>query len=196
MFKRRFSTGTGIDALLEGGVEGGRALLVTGRPGTGKTLIALSYLNEGIKMDEDCLYLMFRPIPLRTLLLGARSLPRLAPLLDSDRPIFYDMADPERSSGLERLPSANRVVMDHPDALSLQGVPDWGRRLAMAINSLREEGAGIIVTTFNERSPLLYICDDVLEMDAVEGRMTARHLGWPHPNGRTAREEEAGEWMR
>lgn len=193
---KTFSTGTGIDALLGGGVEAGRALLVTGRPGTGKTLIALSFLNEGIKNDEDCLYLMFRPIPLRNLLLRARSLPSMEPLLGSDRPVFYDMADPERSPGLEGLPAADRVVIDHPDALSLQGIPDWGRRSALAINALRDEGAGIMVTTYDERSPMLYICDDVLEMEMEEGRMTACLLGWPHPNGRIAREEEAGEWMR
>ncbi|MDG6225819.1 MAG: ATPase domain-containing protein [Candidatus Thermoplasmatota archaeon] len=196
MGMRTFSTGTGIDALLGGGVEGGRALLVTGRPGTGKTLIALAYLNEGIVKDEECLYLMFRPVPLRTLLRGARAVARLTPLLDSDQAIFYDMSDPERSPGIEGLPAADRVVMDHPDALSLHGVPDWGWRLAMTINALRDEGAGIIVTTFDERSQMLYICDDVLEMEREEGRMTARHLGWPHPNGRIAREEEAGKWMR
>ena len=49
----RVPTGiAGLDALLEGGFPKGRSILVTGEPGTGKTIFALQFLYEGLKRGE------------------------------------------------------------------------------------------------------------------------------------------------
>lgn len=42
----------GLDPLLEGGFPRGRSILVTGEPGTGKTIFALQFLYAGLKGGE------------------------------------------------------------------------------------------------------------------------------------------------
>src|SRR5690242_6226907 len=51
------STGnTGLDDILGGGFDADRVYLVEGRPGTGKTTLALQYLLEGVPRGERSLY--------------------------------------------------------------------------------------------------------------------------------------------
>ncbi|MCI4319206.1 MAG: hypothetical protein L3K23_03615 [Thermoplasmata archaeon] len=45
----------GLDRMLGGGLIPGRPYLVTGGSGSGKTLLALSFLLEGLRRDEDVL---------------------------------------------------------------------------------------------------------------------------------------------
>jgi len=53
----RVSTGvTGLDQLLEGGFPKGRSVLVTGEPGTGKTVMALQFLADGLDHGEKGVY--------------------------------------------------------------------------------------------------------------------------------------------
>ena len=54
----RISTGSvGLDNILGGGFDGNRLYLYEGRPGTGKTTIALQFLLEGIRQGERVLYI-------------------------------------------------------------------------------------------------------------------------------------------
>lgn len=46
----------GLDTLLEGGFPKGRSILVTGEPGTGKTILALQFLAEGLARGEKAIY--------------------------------------------------------------------------------------------------------------------------------------------
>jgi circadian clock protein KaiC len=51
------STGiTGLDHLLQGGLTPNRMYLIEGRPGTGKTTLAIQFLLEGRDRGERCLY--------------------------------------------------------------------------------------------------------------------------------------------
>jgi circadian clock protein KaiC len=53
----RVSTGNpGLDGLLEGGFPKGRSVLVTGEPGTGKTIMALQFLADGLARGEKGIY--------------------------------------------------------------------------------------------------------------------------------------------
>jgi circadian clock protein KaiC len=53
----RVSTGiTGLDRILEGGFPKGRSVLVTGEPGTGKTIMALQFLADGLAHGEKGIY--------------------------------------------------------------------------------------------------------------------------------------------
>jgi circadian clock protein KaiC len=53
----RISTGiAGLDRILEGGFPKGRSVLITGEPGTGKTIMALQFLAEGLAHGEKCIY--------------------------------------------------------------------------------------------------------------------------------------------
>ena len=47
----------GLDEVLGGGVLPGRSYLVLGQPGSGKTILALQWLNEGLRRGENVLYL-------------------------------------------------------------------------------------------------------------------------------------------
>src|SRR5690242_18634240 len=51
------STGSdGLDDILGGGFDADRVYLIEGRPGTGKTTLALQFLLEGVRRGEPCLY--------------------------------------------------------------------------------------------------------------------------------------------
>jgi circadian clock protein KaiC len=59
-FKERVKTGIdGLDRMLSGGVFRGSSTLVTGNAGTGKTTLALHFINEGAKTGEKGLYITF-----------------------------------------------------------------------------------------------------------------------------------------
>lgn len=54
----RISTGnSGLDDILMGGLDADRMYLYEGRPGTGKTTIALQFLMEGVRHGERVLYI-------------------------------------------------------------------------------------------------------------------------------------------
>jgi len=56
----RVKTGiSGLDNLLEGGFPKGYCVLVSGTPGTGKTIFGLQYLCNGAKEGEKGLYISF-----------------------------------------------------------------------------------------------------------------------------------------
>src|SRR6201997_239327 len=48
--------GSGLDNILGGGLDADRVYLIEGRPGTGKTTLALQFLLEGVRNGERCLY--------------------------------------------------------------------------------------------------------------------------------------------
>lgn len=53
----RIPTGiAGLDPLLEGGFPQGRSILITGEPGTGKSIFALQFLREGLNRNEKGIF--------------------------------------------------------------------------------------------------------------------------------------------
>ena len=57
MMAERLSTGVeGLDEVLHGGLLPGQAYLLRGRPGAGKTTLALQFLMEGVRRGESALY--------------------------------------------------------------------------------------------------------------------------------------------
>lgn len=57
---------TGIDTLdmaLDGGLPTTRATLLTGTPGTGKSTLAMQFLQEGLANDERCLFISTEQTP-------------------------------------------------------------------------------------------------------------------------------------
>src|SRR5204863_5038853 len=50
------SGSTGLDDILGGGFDADRVYLIEGRPGTGKTTLALQFLLAGVRNGERCLY--------------------------------------------------------------------------------------------------------------------------------------------
>lgn len=57
MAEQRVSTGVeGLDEITGGGLVANRAYLVSGEPGTGKTILCMQYILEGIKKGEKGVY--------------------------------------------------------------------------------------------------------------------------------------------
>ncbi|MCS7116354.1 MAG: KaiC domain-containing protein [Nitrososphaerales archaeon] len=53
----RLSTGIReLDRILGGGVPRGFFVAITGEPGTGKTICCISFINEGVRCDDRCIY--------------------------------------------------------------------------------------------------------------------------------------------
>ncbi len=60
ILKNRVSTGIpGFDKLIQGGFPQGSSILVSGGPGTGKTIFAMQYLVQGALKNEKGLYVTF-----------------------------------------------------------------------------------------------------------------------------------------
>jgi len=60
----RISTGCkSLDKMLNGGLFESRPYLITGKPGTGKTMLCLRFLLDGIERGEDCLYVTIDETP-------------------------------------------------------------------------------------------------------------------------------------
>lgn len=60
----RVTTGiAGLDEMLRGGLVPGTAVLVRGAPGTGKTLMGLQYLVEGVRNNEPGMLISFEEFP-------------------------------------------------------------------------------------------------------------------------------------
>jgi len=56
--EKRISTGLpGLDPLLQGGYPKGHVILLSGTPGTGKTIACLQFLDAGISLNESVLYI-------------------------------------------------------------------------------------------------------------------------------------------
>lgn len=45
-----------VDELLKGGIPRGFMVAVTGEPGTGKTILCIQYVNQGVKEGDRCIY--------------------------------------------------------------------------------------------------------------------------------------------
>src|SRR5512139_2274856 len=90
-----YDTGTGLDRLLGGGIQPGKALIVSGPPGAGKSLIGLMFLSRGMERGENGLYVSFSRLPLSSTLVEARRYPRFKGLLASEEPLFMASRDPD-----------------------------------------------------------------------------------------------------
>ncbi|MDI6806700.1 MAG: ATPase domain-containing protein, partial [Candidatus Aenigmarchaeota archaeon] len=54
---KRIKSGiNGLDKLIEGGFPEGSVILVSGAPGTGKTLFGLQFIYQGAKANEPGVY--------------------------------------------------------------------------------------------------------------------------------------------
>jgi len=47
----------GLDTILKGGIRQGASVLITGPPGTGKTIMAIQFIVEGAKRNEPSIYI-------------------------------------------------------------------------------------------------------------------------------------------
>lgn len=55
--EERISTGLGLDSAIGGGFPAHSTILLSGGPGTGKTILGISFLAEGLRNGENCVYI-------------------------------------------------------------------------------------------------------------------------------------------
>ena len=64
MMRERITTGVrGLDEMLRGGLPRGRSTFVVGPTGSGKTTLALQFALEGVRLEEETLYVSFEENP-------------------------------------------------------------------------------------------------------------------------------------
>ncbi len=99
----RVKTGIeGFDPLIGGGLIKGRSYLVSGEPGTGKTIFCLQYILNGIKEGESGIFVSIDEKPAH-LVTDAESLGwRLQPHLDSQSLQILDVSSYFRETRLEK----------------------------------------------------------------------------------------------
>src|ERR1700733_10398628 len=103
------STGShGLDDILGGGFDADRVYLVEGRPGTGKTTLALQFLLEGVRRGEPCLYF--------TLSETKRELRSIGSLHDK-KPTIFDVFEPAPQEA--SLDPDQELTLFHPAELEL-----------------------------------------------------------------------------
>lgn len=104
----------GFNKLLYGGFPQGRAYLISGEPGTGKTIFSLQYLLAGIKLGEKCIYISIDEKP-EHIILDAEALGwNLKPLLENGQLQIIDVTTyfgSSKNNEKEAL-NVNKVVDD------------------------------------------------------------------------------------
>jgi KaiC domain protein len=191
MATKRIKTGVpGLDEMLQGGLPEGHIVLLMGSFGTGKTTLALQFLMEGLRNDENCIFISLEE-------------DKDSVLKNSDS-FGWDLSEPiaEKKLGLFKLePSdakttitrirselpkfvksfgAKRVVIDSVSLLNMM-FPDDSERRANLFNLcqlLRSTGATSILTAEvkdeNPRSSrdglAEYTADGVLLLQSDENR--------------------------
>lgn len=70
---KRINTGIkGLDRLMQGGIPKGSPILVSGSPGTGKTILGLQFLYYGAKNNEPGIYITFEE-PKESIIIAAEN---------------------------------------------------------------------------------------------------------------------------
>jgi circadian clock protein KaiC len=160
---RRVPTGSDdLDRICGGGLFKGSANLVSGASGTGKTLMASSFLDAGLAAGERCLLLGFEEGREQFLRNAGSWGKDFAPALDGGR-LHIESLYPEVHSLEEHLMRIkdlldrfrpDRMVVDSLTALERQGGGREFREFVIALTAAAKERGGITVL-FTATSPSL-----------------------------------------
>ena len=142
-----------LDDMLGGGLPRGYSLLVAGPSGSGKSILAASFLAEGARAGETGVVAAFEQHPSRS-----RN-PLLVDLIASDRVGLIDSREPDLSidevvllilTEVRRL-NASRVVLDSLSGFELSLAPsfraDFRESLLGLVTSLARVGVTVLMTS-------------------------------------------------
>ena len=154
VLRERARTGvSGLDEMLGGGLPRGYSLLVAGPSGSGKSLLAASFLAEGARLGETGVIAAFEQKP------GRARNPVLAGLLASGQVLVVESAAVDLSIEevvgllLARIHAcgASRVVIDSLSGFELALAPsfqaDFRESLARMVASLARAGVTVLMTS-------------------------------------------------
>jgi circadian clock protein KaiC len=154
MAESRVRTGVNVlDDMLGGGLPRGYSMLVAGPSGSGKSILAATFLAEGVRCGENGVMAAFEPQP-------HRSRNRVvADLVDSGRVAMVDSSAPDLSIdeivllllGEIRRLDASRVVVDSLSGFELALAPtfrdDFRESLARMVSALASTGVTVLMTS-------------------------------------------------
>jgi circadian clock protein KaiC len=186
---RRISTGVpGLDALMHGGLPQGHTMLMVGPTGSGKTIVATRFLQEGARLGEKGVALYFekgtprlRNAELAEMVQRGDVTVVESRLLD----LTVDELIDEMMKTLERT-GATRLVIDSLSEFSLYMAPEFHADLRLAVfrllSTVAKKGVTAMVTigqddVFEElrfgESNISYLTDAVvaLRYAEVDGRL-------------------------
>ena len=192
-----------IDVLLKGGVPPGSVINLTGPPGSGKTLISLSFISEGFRNDDQGVQVCFSTVPISNILKQTQDSRRYEPLFKTDDPVVMDLSDLDRVDiliGLIEDGGIDRLVLDHPEIMSLRGSGEWFRMLEELLISARSNKVTTVIVDYNGDSPAgagKYLADGIITIERSGTLRKARIVKWdldPALVNKEAVEEVAGDW--
>ncbi len=146
----------GLDKLIEGGLPKGSITLVSGAPGTGKTIMGMQFLEAGLKKGEKCVYVSIEEEPDDVLAQAYQfGFFKKPPEIISANDIKYDIGakKPEDieeriNLTLEKLQAIkpNRVLIDSVSSLQIEDGISARRVTRRVISGLKSLGATSILT--------------------------------------------------
>ncbi|WP_456328996.1 KaiC domain-containing protein [Archaeoglobus sp.] len=174
----------GLDAILGGGIPEGHIVAVVGMYGTGKTMLGLHFIYEGLKNGEPCMILSFDEDE-ESIIANAKS-------VGMDLEAFGDKLHVARLEASEVKKSLEKLESDLPEIIKSLGVrrmlidsisvletlfDDAGRysMLAMFRKMLKENGITAMITSEADKYQpntskygiLEYICDGMISLKVV-----------------------------
>jgi KaiC/GvpD/RAD55 family RecA-like ATPase len=198
--------GFGIDDLNEligGGIPRGSVVNITGPPGTGKTLVSLSFLSDGFRNEEQGVQVCFSTVPIVNVLKRVKDSRKFQPLLKTDVPVVMDLSDLDRVDiliGLIEDGEIERLVLDHPETMSLRNSSKWFTMFEELLASARTNKVTCMVVDYDQGAPAgvgKYVADGIISLTRSGTRIRAEVLKWdldPTLVGREAAEEVSGDW--
>lgn len=115
----------GVDELVDGGINSGAVVLLTGTTGTGKTIFSLQYLYNGAKKGDPGVYVSFEE-PIENIKENARKLGMDIDKFEKEGKLILVRYDPFHAEDIYDLIESNikkinakRVVIDSISALGL-----------------------------------------------------------------------------
>ncbi|MCD6372449.1 MAG: AAA family ATPase [Thermococcus sp.] len=172
----------GFDELIEGGLIPGKAYLVTGPPGSGKTTFAMQFLVEGARNGERVAYISLVHKPEEVLKDFERFDPRVKYYVTSGNLILYDLGKelwgstakpPQWSSvmirikDLAREANISRLVIDSLTAIDFPTTNLAEKRAELATFIRTIEGLGITGIFIAELTELDRYTEEYYLVDGV-----------------------------
>ncbi|MEM2176519.1 MAG: KaiC domain-containing protein [Archaeoglobaceae archaeon] len=175
----RLSTGVaGLDAILGGGIPKGYVIAVIGSYGTGKTILGLHFIYEGLKKGESCVIISFDEDE-DSILRNAKSVGMKLDEFKNLQIVRFEALEVKKSferieselPGLIKSSGASRMLIDSISVLeTLFTDPERYRVLSSMRRILKSAGITAIVTseadkflpTASKYGILEYICDGLI----------------------------------
>ena len=133
----------GLDELMNGGFPKGNIVLISGTPGTGKTIVCFQFIEAGLKNGETCLYITSDQ-PVKNLLSEANQLQfHFQPEVDKGKLniVYLDLDKQNLHKDIEEIVKSgnyDRIVMDSLSPVT--ELPMWmvnnGKEVIPSSNSM------------------------------------------------------------